>query len=400
MYSKPRKNKAIEYLFYLIILLLPFDEVLAYDGVSIVKYVGILLFLFILSDIHVLLNRPKLFFLIAIPFIIGGLADLFNFNHNIGFNDIIRPFLILIFILLTYNLSINGKLNSIVQFIYYSTIIFLLYQLFFSYDFNEVNNEVLLDEDVRNTALGIDPNFAASYLILGVIISIYIILKTIPSNKILKYIAIVLVLPFLYAIIKTGSRGGLVALFFGILSIAFSSKKRKQVIYSLVFIFIFLGIGIIMVLNDKSIMMRILLSVNEGDSAGREWIWSEAWELSQKSPMLGFGFKGYMFELGFVTQNPTRATHNTFLAMLLSTGWIGLLLFVSFYLSVLKIVWKYRTIPYGNFLFSAFIISTISAQSINLEITKWFWIILALVISLKDNSWFLLDSKNKIYNLY
>lgn len=399
MYSKPRKNKAIEYLFYLTILLLPFDEVLAYDGVSIVKYIGILIFLFILSDINILLNRPKGFFLIAIPFIIGGLSDLFNLNHDIGFNDIIRPFLILIFILLTYNISINGKLNSVVQFIYYSTIIFLLYQLFFSYDFNEANNEVLIDEDIRNTALGIDPNFAASYLILGFIISIYIILKAIPSSKILKYIAVISVLPFLLAIIKTGSRGGLVALFLGVISIAFSSTTRKQVIYSLLFIVLIFGVGAYMVINDKSFMMRILFSVNEGDSAGRDWIWSKAWELTQSLPLFGFGFKGYMFELGYVTGHPTRATHNTFLAMLLSTGWMGLLVFVSFYLYISKIVWKYRTLPYGNFLFSAFIICTLSAQSINLEITKWFWIILALVLSLKYNSSLLLGSKNKINNL-
>lgn len=393
MYSKSKENKAIKYLFYLTILLLPFDEILAYDGVSIVKYVGILIFLFILSDINILLNSPKGFVLIAIPFIIGGLSDLFS-NSNIDFNDIIRPFLILIFFLLTYNISINGKLNKIVLFIYYSTIIFLIYNLFFSYDFNEANNEFLVSTDIRNTALGIDPNFAASYLILGLIISVYIILKAIPAGKILKYIAVVLVLPFLVAIIATGSRGGLVALFLGTLSITISSTKRKQVIYSLLFVIIILGIGVFIILNDKSMMMRILLSVNEGDSAGRDLIWINAWKLAQTLPLFGFGFKGYMFELGHMMGSHIKATHNTFLAMLLSIGWIGLLLFISFYLYVLKIVWKNRTLPYGNFLFSAFIICTLSAQTINLEITKWFWIILALCISLKDNSSFLLDLKN------
>jgi O-antigen ligase len=147
-------------------------------------------------------------------------------------------------------------------------------------------------------------------------------------------------------------------------------------------------------LHDESLMMRILLSVNEGDSAGRNWIWEKAWELAQTLPLFGYGFKGYIFELGYVTGSHAKATHNTFLAMLLSTGWIGLLLFISFYLYVLKIAWKFRTFPYGNFLFSAFITSTLAAQTINLEITKWYWIIIALVISLKNNSSVLIGSKN------
>ena len=339
------------------------------------------------------------FIILLVPFSIGAFVDFIEFNNgsHLGYNKLIHPLMVFVLILITYNIAIRGKLFTIIWLIYGSTIILLLYQLFSSNDMNSSSSEYYASDETRMTTLGSDPNFVASYLSLGMVMSIYLLLKAIVVPKKIWYLSVLLIPLFMFGIIDTGSRGGLIALAFGLLSIIFTKKGvKKQLLYT-VFIAIVFGFGTYFIFHDASFLYRLQLAVDDGDTAGRDFIWQKAWGLTSDSPLFGLGYYGYMARLGPITGGSMlKATHNTYLAMILATGWIGAILFLVFNYYVLKSVWKYRTYPFGNFLFSALIVCSISAQSINLEISKWYWIILALSISLKKNSSLLLNEKIRL----
>jgi hypothetical protein len=390
---------SIRLFFYLFILLLPFDNEFALFGVSVVTYIGFLLMASVLTNRTFFFKSHFTFILLLVPFSIGTFVDFIELNNGsqLGFNELIHPLMLLVLILITYSIAIRGKLITIIWLIYGSTIILLLYQLFSSNDMNNLRSGSNANDETRMTTLGSDPNFVASYLSLGMIMSIYLLLKAIVVPKKIWYLSVLLIPLFMFGIINTGSRGGLIALVFGLISIIFTKKGVKTQLLYIVFIAVVFGFGAYFILHDASFLYRLQMAVDDGDTAGRDYIWQKAWGLTSDSPLFGLGYYGYMARLGPLTGGSMlKVTHNTYLAMILATGWIGTILFLLFNYYVLKSVWKYRTYPFGNFLFSAFIVCTISAQSVNLEISKWFWIILALSISLKKNSSLLLNEKIRL----
>lgn len=389
---------SIKILFYFFILLLPFDNIISFLGVSIVTYVGFILMLSVLTNRALFLKSNSIFKLLLVVFSIGTLVDLGVFyDSKIGLNELIRYLMLFVLMLISYSLAIRGKLITIIWVVYASTIILLLYQLFSSIDLNNIDYFSYTNSETRMTTLGNDPNFVACYLSLGMIMSIYLLLKEIPAPKKMWNLSLLLIPSFMFGIINTGSRGILVALFFGILSIVLTKKDIKNQLLYTVFIAILIGFGSYLVLLDESFKIRLLSTYLDGDLAGRERIWQKAWELSSDSPFFGLGHYGYLSELGFTTSGSgSTATHNIFLSTLLATGWTGIIFFLIFNYYILKSVWKYRVYPFGNFLFTAFIVCLLSAQSINLEITKWYWVILALSASLKYNHSYLIDSKDAL----
>ena len=137
--------------------------------------------------------------------------------------------------LITYSLAVRGKLITIIWVVYASTIILLMYQLFLSIDLNNIDYFAYSGSETRMTTLGNDPNFVACYLSLGMIMSIYLLLKEIPAPKKMWNLSFLLIPSFMFGIISTGSRGIIVALFIGILSIVLTKKDLKTQLLYIVF---------------------------------------------------------------------------------------------------------------------------------------------------------------------
>ncbi len=80
----------------------------------------------------------------------------------------------------------------------------------------------------------------------------------------------------------------------------------------------------------------------------------------------------------------TRVTHNLFLSVLLGTGITGLLYFMYGYVRAFRSAWVCRAQETGGVAFAWFVLMFFAGMSLVMEVSKVFWIVMALSLAAKD----------------
>lgn len=197
------------------------------------------------------------------------------------------------------------------------------------------------------------PNFLASWLLLAMPLSFYLF-KT-SRRFLVKFFYLLVGAAQISCLFLTGSRGGFLALIFGL--VLFSSyklyfclwpKRKKFLVFSgafLAVIFILAGFNYIS-------QGRALKSINfrEGSVAARINLYQAATQAIAQRPLFGYGLenssevfiKYYNAQWGLfgdVGQSADRA-HNLVLDTLLSLGIYGALLYLGLYYFIGQLVWQ------------------------------------------------------------
>lgn len=146
------------------------------------------------------------------------------------------------------------------------------------------------------------------------------------KNSGIKLLYIILTLIVSFVIFFLGAtRGALVAVFFGLISfIYFGNMKQRMLLIALSVIatpFILYGIEA----TGSAIFDRTLDSISTGDSSGREILWEEAIREFIKYPIVG----GRIEVSGIYP-------HNLIIEVLMGTGLVGFVLFMSFLIILFK----------------------------------------------------------------
>jgi O-antigen ligase len=143
----------------------------------------------------------------------------------------------------------------------------------------------------------------------------------------------------LAALLMTNSRGPLVASL-AILFIVYMLNWRR--LYAAIFIgsMGLIGLALILPMGEQFLLKMISRSGEEGEVTsftGRTEIWRGVLKLASAEPWMGYGYASSVFvlpqhasEIGFTTSH----AHNVILQLLLTTGWIGVGLFVLTVMSV------------------------------------------------------------------
>ena len=188
----------------------------------------------------------------------------------------------------------------------------------------KINNNHLLGYslvNVRNASIYYDPNFLG--MILGTAF-LYLIIKF--ENKFIK---LMLVIIFGYAIYLTGSRGTILALcvaIFAFLNFFLKMKPLKKVTLLVL-------IAIIIIYGLRYLYNSDYFRTFQG-SNNRAEMWEFALEEIKKSPFFGFGYQSvgnYLLSNGF--QN--TSTHNSLFDFLFGYGIIATTIYLYFLLKVL-----------------------------------------------------------------
>jgi O-antigen ligase len=111
-----------------------------------------------------------------------------------------------------------------------------------------------------------------------------------------------------------------------------------------------------------------------------------AFSLLPNSPFFGFGTRMHLVTLGEHLGMSQRATHNTFIAVLMGTGFVGFSLFIYFYGRALLAAWRTRTEGINRVVFVWLMMASVGAFSMNMECCKWFFIVMALSLALEKLS--------------
>ncbi len=173
------------------------------------------------------------------------------------------------------------------------------------------------------------PNVLGAFLVVGISCGILAIYLSSISGKVL---AILIIIPQIIGLIKTGSRSAFVMLLFIIVSTFFYhyimdfKAHYKQAIIGIIlltFMFIYGWIKI----QETLLAQRLLMTIREGQTSGRYLLAVEAFKYFIRNPLFGIGINNFRYVSGIGSY-----PHNNVLVVLTGTGIIGGILFYAPYL--------------------------------------------------------------------
>lgn len=234
----------------------------------------------------------------------------------------------------------------------------------------------------RMSAFAEDPNSLGSLLALGIVAAIGLGLDNWIVSPWVRWVTMGLSIPIALPLVRTGSRGAVVALAGGLLTYAIT--KGRSVVprlrnVALVGGLIFL-VGYASQKNED-VMQRWEYTLSRGDMAEREDIAPLAVNLILERPFFGWGLFVNFEKLGEAFGQREKDTHNLLLFILTEVGAIG----GATYILALVIVFvaAYRATRSGHAIYLALIVTlSLVNSSLTWHTRKLQWVILALALSL------------------
>jgi O-antigen ligase len=241
----------------------------------------------------------------------------------------------------------------------------------------------------RVSMFGDDPNSVAGMLSLGILAWIglgrELKRRAVTGSKYWPVACIALVV----AVIRTGSRGGVVALMAGMLALLLQKregKTRSRSRWSAVIgVALAIVVGLLTSTTGKS---RWEATLTEGSAAGREEIFPAAWALFLERPVLGWGPARNVAELGARMGSVSRGggpgsrdTHNGLLWVLTEVGLVGTIPYVIGLWLCLRAAWRGRDRMYGVLPLALVICVLVMNMSVTWQTRKFYWLILALGVA-------------------
>jgi O-antigen ligase len=236
----------------------------------------------------------------------------------------------------------------------------------------------------RVSALGQNANSAAMILAAGMVALIGLVYAR--RQRSLSALLVPAGLAGLigFAVLETGSRGGLLALLGGVLVFALAAESsrarlRNAGIAAVAIILLVLGTLQLPVMRN-----RWADSMRTGNLAGREQLYPALWTMFLEKPVLGWGPVTNRYELATrigERERPHRASHNILLELLTATGLVGALPFVLGGLLSVQQAWRGRRGALGVLplaLCGSVFISNMSGDWIA---SKLIWVVLAFAVA-------------------
>ena len=227
----------------------------------------------------------------------------------------------------------------------------------------------------RVSAFGQNPNLASIIMGVGAVMLVNL------RPRLITWPAAAMVA---FAVIQTGSRGGLACLAMGLLVWAIMSGRTfgaKLRGFGLgVFALGVLAFGVL-----RSDMLRTRLLAAEGGSlAGREHIYPAAIAMISERPLLGWGPLENQFEIATriaEQKKDKRDAHNIVLDLLSSTGVLGTIPFLIGMGICLLSAWRARRGPYGSLPLAISSVTFVGCMSGTWIASKILWLTFAIALA-------------------
>ena len=236
----------------------------------------------------------------------------------------------------------------------------------------------------RVTAFGFHPNNLARILALGLIVAVGLSYRhgKFTGFAVLTVSPIIVLLGF--ALIQTGSRGGLLALGAGIMTFALNGRSLRSRLLNAGALLAVIGFLAFAALQSDVMGSRFEDTVEDGDLARRELIYPTSWQMFTEKPLLGWGPVASTYELGMRLGHPeenTKNPHNLGLFALVSTGVVGAIPLFAGILLAIAAAWKARHGEHGA-LPLAMIVAVLAANMSSLWLfNKLHWLVMAYALA-------------------
>lgn len=236
----------------------------------------------------------------------------------------------------------------------------------------------------RVSALGQNANSAAMILAAGLValVGLAFISRRKDGWRLALGGALAALLGF--AVLETGSRGGLAALLAGVLLFALAADTLGRRLRNGAIAVLAVSLLVVATLRLPMMRNRLEESLKTGDLAGREQLYPALWTMFLEKPVLGWGPVENTYELALRVgqrDRPTRAAHNSILELLTASGLVGAILFlVGAWFSV-RSAWLARRGRHGVLplaLLGSLFVSNMSGDWLA---SKLLWVVLAYALA-------------------
>ena len=237
---------------------------------------------------------------------------------------------------------------------------------------------------VRVTAFGFHPNNLARILMLGLLAILGVAMARAKSLARPLLLTSPLVILLCVALVQTGSRGGLLALGAGVMTLVLRRGTLVMKILNGAGLLLLLGVFLFAAMQSDIMRSRFEETLEDGDLARRDLIYPTAFQMFQEKPWLGWGPVNSTFELGMRLGHPeeeTKNPHNIILYGLVSTGVFGTIPLIVGLGFASANAWRTRNGPHG-ILPLALVVSVLIANMSGLWLfNKLHWLVMAYAMA-------------------
>jgi O-antigen ligase len=237
---------------------------------------------------------------------------------------------------------------------------------------------VVMQEKDRTSLGNLDPNIQASVLGLAAIWLIPLLLN---NRQPIKKPWFLLLLPLftllVSAVLLTGSRGGLIALMTAFIPVLFTRSASPNSMAKIAILVVGLFVVTMIVFHNEGMMSRLQHFIYEGDTAGRDYLFSSSLDLWLKRPWLGWGLGANEEALGGYTNTFLRDMHNIYLYILTAAGVVGGGLLAGMIFRSFKSVSRMPDLMLRQVALSGLVLVFVSGSTITILFLKFFWLALA-----------------------
>ena len=270
-----------------------------------------------------------------------------NFSRQISLHN--ELFFVVALFLLAVNLFLSKNIKKAVERIFWtvtiSSFLVSLYAIcqYFGLDFLTWQ-EAALETKRAMSSLG-QPNFLGSFLLLTIPLSFY--LARYSKNIYGKIFLDLVLLSQLLALLFSGSRGAWLGLMAVLVVVFLVYKKSRKITLIIGSSFIVMALTLFFTNNVFSQRFKGAFNLSEGSSSVRTFLYNNSWQASLDNP-LGFGLENQRealipyYEISSAEKNKVNVifdrAHNVFLDIILSLGFLGLIIYLYLYYFIFKII--------------------------------------------------------------
>lgn len=190
-----------------------------------------------------------------------------------------------------------------------------------------------------------NPNSTSTRMVFAFMFIMYLVFQDPLYWGRMRLCCSVLILPLLYSIIASGSRGSFIVLIvcFGLYLLMMPSRKPVHK-FGVIIISVLIALSVIMKISESenfSLMERISESIEKNDDAGRTQLSAAALDIFLNHPIIGVGSVEFT-RLMDVNYGFRLTVHNLYWYIAATSGIVGLILFGLFVWNMLKRTWNIR----------------------------------------------------------
>jgi O-antigen ligase len=226
----------------------------------------------------------------------------------------------------------------------------------------------------------LDPNVQAAVLGLA---SVWLLAALLHERFSLRNPRLLLGAPAFLLLVSagllTGSRGGALSLLAALLAVLCSAGGGRHALRTFLVVIAGLALLVFMAMQNEDLINRFQQSVEQGDTAGRGYIYASSWDMWMRRPFLGWGLGANEVELGGYTDTVVRDTHSIYLYALTAAGAAGGFLLGGLLMNSVRAVRRLAPGLFRQVAMAGLVFVLIFGGTVTILFFKFFWV--ALVVA-------------------